>query len=117
VNLDDARRPASPDPLVVTPRRHGDRAVLEIAGELDLDSRTWLSTTAHSILEKPPRPAHLELDAVGIEFIDSGGLNTLLEIRERASRAGVTFQVTKASSQFRRVVDLAGLDNILSIST
>jgi anti-sigma B factor antagonist len=121
MNGDDPERrdgeASSSDLLVVSPHRVGDRAVLEIAGELDLDTRTLLVTTAQSILENPPRPAGLDIDATRIEFMDSSGLATLLHIREQASLADVPFRVTQTSSQFRRVVDLAGLNKYLSAVT
>jgi anti-sigma B factor antagonist len=104
------------DLFVVTPRRVDSRAVLEIAGELDLHGTTSLIAAAHAVLEEPPRPEGLDIDATGIEFIDSSGLATLLQVRERASSAGISFHVTGESTAFRRVVDLAGLNSFLSTS-
>jgi anti-sigma B factor antagonist len=105
-----------PDLLVVTPHRRGRRAVIEIAGELDLDGQGLLLSAAESALDQPPPPIRLDIDADGVEFMDSSGLAALLRIREKAELAEVTFHVTRASSEFRRVVDLAGLNKYLSLT-
>jgi anti-anti-sigma factor len=103
--------------FTVRARRSGDLAVLAIVGELDLDSQELLATTAQAVLEEPPPPARLEIDATGIEFVDSSGLATLLRIRERAGDADIPFGVSKSSLRFERVVSLAGLARYLSAAT
>jgi anti-anti-sigma factor len=104
------------DLFVVTPRRVEGRAVLEIAGELDLHGSTLLTATAQNLLDERPRPDALHVDASGIEFIDSSGLATLLQVRDRARSAGIAFHVTGGSTEFRRIVGLTGLDHLLSVS-
>jgi anti-sigma B factor antagonist len=104
------------DLFVVTPRRAAGRAVLEIAGELDLHGTTSMTTAAHALLDEVPPPGALAIDATGIEFIDSSGLAALLQIRERAGSAGIAFHVTGGSAEFRRIVGLTGLDRFLSVS-
>jgi anti-anti-sigma factor len=76
-----------------------------------------LTAAAHALLEEQPRPDALDIDATGIEFIDSSGLAALLQIRERADSVGIAFHVTGGSKEFRRIVGLTGLDRYLSIST
>lgn len=121
VRFDDEPRSCDQvgEPLLFTvrARRSGDLAVLAIVGELDLDSQELLATTAQAVLEEPPPPARLEIDATGIEFVDSSGLATLLRIREQAGDADIPFGVSKSSLRFERVVSLAGLDRYLSAAT
>jgi anti-sigma B factor antagonist len=117
---DDAEQPGDElyrnDLFVVTPRRAEGRAVLEIAGELDLHGTTLLTAAANTLLEERPRPDALDVDATGIEFIDSSGLAALLQVRDRAGSAGIAFHVTGGSTEFRRIVGLTGLDQLLSVA-
>lgn len=53
------------------------------------------------------------IEARGLEFIDSSGLQALMRAREAAGEAGVAFRVSDASPALRRLVELTGVSNLL----
>ncbi|MFE2587009.1 anti-sigma factor antagonist [Streptomyces sp. NPDC059378] len=60
----------------------GDRLVVTVAGELDLDCTQQLRRTLSHALEHAD--AGLELNLAGVAFCDCSALNVLLHIRRRA---------------------------------
>jgi anti-anti-sigma factor len=112
--------PQQPDALVdedevfgVSIRRVDDRAVVVMTGELDLDGSDQAISAARSALDAQPLPTSLEIDAGGLDFVDSSGIAALLSIRELAMAVDVPFAIAKASSPVRRVVDVTGLHDVL----
>jgi anti-anti-sigma factor len=54
------------------------------------------------------------LDLAEVTFIDSTGLSTLMDARGESDRNGWDFSVRHPSAAVRRVVELAGLEYVLS---
>lgn len=99
--------------LEISSRTVGRRAVIEIDGELDLAGTQLLRAAVHGALEDPDEVDRIDVDTTKVAFVDSAGLNLLLKLREDAARADIRFEVAAVSRQFRRVVELAGLDDVL----
>jgi anti-anti-sigma factor len=97
--------------LTVGIRREARSAVIELAGELDLHESGRLSAAVAEILTEGVEL--LELDATALTFIDSAGLRAILLARSGAADQGVTFLISGVSPQIRRVMEIAGAEDLL----
>jgi anti-sigma B factor antagonist len=97
--------------LVISTRREGSTAQLELDGELDLYSSPRLTSTVDELLES--LPAVIEIDASGLTFADSAGLRAFLVSQKDAEAAGVELRVTKVSEPLDRVLEMTGLRDVL----
>ncbi len=71
-------------PFSVEVQRHGDVAIVEPSGELDVAT----VQTLRAILEEIKSAGRLVLDLRGLSFIDSSGLHLLVALHQRAQRDG-----------------------------
>ena len=95
----------------MTSSRGGRRVVIELVGELDLDGAGRFGREVASMLEEPV--GVIEVDATELTFADSAGLRSLLLAREAAARSGAILCLGPVSRQVQRVIDLAGLGEVL----
>jgi anti-anti-sigma factor len=86
----------------------GDRSVLALAGELDIDSVGGLREQIQQRLSDG-RVRALTLDLSGLTFVDSSGLGLLLELRRLALSADVRFELANVPAGPARVIAIAGL--------
>lgn len=86
----------------------GDRSVLALTGELDIDSIGELRRQAEAQLEGG-QCRSLTMDMGGVTFIDSSGLGLLIELRRLALAADVSFEMVNVPSGPARVIAIAGL--------
>jgi anti-anti-sigma factor len=86
--------------IVVT----GDRACVQIAGELDMATATEVDRAVRDCLTCHPR--HLELDLDCLTFCDATGLRALRRARETAQAQGCSFQLTGITPHVRRIFAL-----------
>jgi anti-anti-sigma factor len=106
--------PTTHEVLAVSSRRDGRRVVVQLVGELDLHGSDRLSDEVAQALRDPIDV--LDLDARGLRFVDSAGLRALLLARGEAERKGVAFQLSEVTAPVNRVIDLAGLGDLLGPS-
>jgi anti-anti-sigma factor len=93
--------------------RDGADVTLFAVGHLDVDGGRRLRDRVEDLLTT--RPASITMEASGVTFMDSSGLAALLGARHAVlTEAGVPFRVMDPSAALRRVVEMAGFDNILS---
>jgi anti-sigma B factor antagonist len=85
--------------------------VVTIDGELDASGTAWFVACVSAVLER--RPASITIDASGLSFMDSSGLNSMLIARAAAEDADVPFHITQPSPALRRMVERTGLQNRL----
>lgn len=86
----------------------GDRSVLALTGELDIDSVGGLREQVQERLSSGGVRA-LTLDLSGLTFLDSSGLGLLLEMRRLALTADVAFELANVPTGPARVIAIAGL--------
>jgi stage II sporulation protein AA (anti-sigma F factor antagonist) len=106
--------PTTNEVLAVSSRRDGRRVVVQLVGELDLHGSDRLTDEVTQALSDPIDV--LDLDARGLRFVDSAGLRALLLARGEAERKGVSFQLSEVTPPVNRVIDLAGLGDLLGPS-
>lgn len=103
--------PRIADVLAVSSRREGRRIVVELVGELDLHGCDQLTTEVANVLRDPAE--EIEVDAGRLRFTDSAGLRAVLMARAEAGRSGVAFRLSQVSPSVGRVIDMAGLSDLL----
>jgi anti-sigma B factor antagonist len=100
--------------LTVDLTNDGDRSVLSLTGELDIDSVAELSRRAQDVLAGDSC-RELLIDLAGLTFIDSSGLGLLIELRRLALGKDVTFRIVNAQPGPARVIGIAGLTEIFGL--
>jgi anti-sigma B factor antagonist len=103
--------PRTSDLLRMSTGLAGSHASIILDGELDLSNRGQLLAYARNVLRHTS--GSLEIDASKLSFVDAAGVTALVDIRIDAERAGVPFRVGAASPTTRRVLAIAGVEDIL----
>jgi anti-sigma B factor antagonist len=100
-------------PLSVDVQPHGARTRVVLHGELDRSTAARLAAA----LEEAERtqPDCIDLDLAELEFIDAGGLRTILQAARRAQGDERTFVVSNPSPVVRRLFALTAIDRTVGI--
>jgi anti-anti-sigma factor len=102
--------PSSGD-FEVEVRPHGpDGVVLAPQGELDISTAPRVREALRAL---DPRPATLVIDLRGLTFLDTSGLQLVLEERQSAAESGRRLILVRGSAELHRLFELAGLDEHL----
>lgn len=88
--------------------------VVEIRGDLDLAGADKVLIAGKAGLSESP-PACLVLDLAAVDFVDSSGLGTLVELRNIAADTGGTLLLRHPSGRVRRLLELTALDAVFTI--
>jgi anti-sigma B factor antagonist len=88
----------------------GAEATIILGGELDLRSVDRFLACVRDVLEG--HPALIAVDARGVTFMDSSGLAALLHARSMSGHAEVPFRIGDASPMVRRLVGVAGVEEM-----
>ena len=100
--------------LAVHPERQDGRCLLRVSGELDLATVEVLRSAADDQFAAGD-VGDLEIDLAGLNFLDSSGLGTLLQIRSDALSRGATFHIGAVAPGVARVIEIAGLTSTFGI--
>jgi anti-sigma B factor antagonist len=103
--------PSSTEVLSISSRREGLSVVVELVGELDLHGSDRLANEVQQALSEPVEL--LEIDATLLTFADSAGLRAVLQARTDAERNGAAFRIRAVSPPVGRVIEIAGLGDLL----
>jgi anti-sigma B factor antagonist len=106
-----ARGTSSTDAFAVAMRYDHDVGTVRLAGELDLNGIEKLAATVDQLLDR--NVAAVRVDTSDLRFIDATGLAALVEAQAAARAAGARFQLRGTSAPVERVIDLAGLSEVL----
>jgi anti-anti-sigma factor len=91
---------------------HG-RACLAVAGEIDISNLDRLREAIFAILAEP-QVTGLTLDFGALDFIDSSGVEILMQAKQMADRRGVGFCLVNAHGKVQRVLAILGVDKVLA---
>ena len=91
---------------------HGVTTV-SVSGELDLATRRILDDALTSVEAEGERVKMILVDLRNVAFMDSSGLQTLLQAKERCGPSGPGLIVTAASPTVRRVFEVTGTEFLL----
>ncbi|AVV44380.1 STAS domain-containing protein [Streptomyces sp. ID05-04B] len=100
---------ATPGPDI-TVRTDGERVVVTVRGELDLDSAGLLGRALRAALDASADGIDLELD--GVVFCDCSALNVLLGVREEGLRQGRTVVLRSVGPAVERLLTLTGTGSL-----
>ncbi|MFE5889794.1 ANTAR domain-containing protein [Streptomyces sp. NPDC056462] len=110
VHYDGEPAAASSCPLVTTVRADGDRVMVKVSGELDLDSGERLQGVLREALNRSVRGIDLHLE--GVSFCDCSTLNILLNMRHFALEQGKTVAIHATSTAVDRLLSLTGTHSL-----
>jgi anti-sigma B factor antagonist len=96
-----------PQDFDVEVRRSGATAHIVLEGELDLESVPAVERLLERLREDQAR--HLVLDLRGLRFIDSSGLNLLLQLDAAARADGFDLSLVQGGRHVQHVFELTGL--------
>ncbi|MGV9563503.1 STAS domain-containing protein [Streptomyces sp. NPDC003480] len=100
--------------LTLTTQQHPDGTVITVAGEIDLNT---CSALARAALNVPLGGKTLRLEMSGVSFMDSTGLNLLLQLRGRLHAEGGRLVLTGLQDQAARLLHLTGTYDLLVSDT
>jgi anti-anti-sigma factor len=101
--------------LSIACRREGTEAVVVLAGELDLAGGDALEAAAARLVADGVDD--LSIQAEGVTFIDSSGLGGLLAARAIVIEAGGELRFGPTTDAVARVIELAGVTDLLGLAT
>ncbi|MDX3802769.1 anti-sigma factor antagonist [Streptomyces sp. AK04-3B] len=96
----------------ISVRTDGERVVVAVRGELDLDSTVPLERALGAALDAAEAGIDLELD--GVVFCDCSALNVLLGARERGLRQGRTVVLRSVGPAVERLLTLTGTGSLFA---
>jgi anti-anti-sigma factor len=86
--------------------------VVRLPPEVDLQTAPGVRDDLMSSLN---RCSHLVVDATGVDFMDSSGVNALVRAKERADRLGGSLHVVATGRAVCRVLALTQLSGVLGV--
>jgi anti-sigma B factor antagonist len=86
---------------------------VRLSGELDLAARPVVTEQVGGALAENADVERVTVDLGDVKFCDSSGLGALLDIRRAAEKRGATIVLRAPSVGVARVLDIAGIDEIL----
>jgi len=89
--------------------------VVAMPAEVDLATAPAVRDELLSTLNRDG--VHLVVDARGVEFMDSSGVNALVRARERATALDGSLHVVTASRAVRRVLEITALEDRVGLVT
>jgi anti-sigma B factor antagonist len=92
--------------LQLTTTRAAGRAVVRVAGEIDLYSAPTLFSHIVDVLRFGPQ--HLVVDLEEVSFIDSSGLNVLYRILKRARASDGSMRLVCSHTRIVRLFHISG---------
>jgi len=90
--------------------------IICVHGEIDCLTAPILETCLEQHLVTTPPLASLEVALVHTTFIGARAVTSLIAAMQVAQRRAVTFRVTGSSTRLLRVLDLAGVSELLAAS-
>lgn len=102
--------------LTVRVAQHGPVAVVEVAGDLDMDTTTALVDQAVELLGGGS-PALMMLDLAGVRFFGAAGVRALLELRDATGACGAGLVLRNPSPPVLSVLTIAGVTGMFQVET
>lgn len=95
----------------ITPQ--GKRIVLTLTGTVDLS----VTSEIKDAIQDEPKFGYsvIEVQGVDLDYIDSSAVALLLFIKRLAEQSGMAFEIAQLSSAAAKVIQLAGLADVLHV--
>lgn len=92
---------------------HDPTQLIQVVGRMDAKNAQKLMGECRAVLNAGHR--HLILELSQVQYINSAGLRLLVQLYNLARARGGTLEVANPSERVLRVMQLVGLDSILTI--
>ena len=99
--------------MKILTRKIGDNYVIELSGELDMETSVRFRDELHSILKI--RPQKVIIDLEGVVYMDSSGIATLIEGYKISCKNDIVFVLVGVKEKVKRVFELASLIDFFKI--
>jgi anti-sigma B factor antagonist len=100
-----------PGSLTITVAEQGTTTTISLQGEWDLAQQRAMRTAISDVLERSPECVVLDLSC--LEFIDSTGLQGVIELHQRSVQQQARLVIVPGSGQVQRAFELVGLSERL----
>lgn len=94
-------------------RHEADKALVTLAGEIDIGTAPRLTAAVEEALES--NPVRVELDMSGVTFCDSQGLGTLVVLNRTATRSRSVLVLAELTDFLDRLLHVTGLHQAFTI--
>jgi anti-anti-sigma factor len=98
--------------LTVEPTSETDPFTVRVTGVLDMGSAGAFLQRTVALLDEHT-PDALVLSVEDLEFVDSSGLRSFLEIREETRRRDIPLHLRHATTATQKLLEMVGLDETL----
>jgi len=95
-------------------REEGDRLIIHVEGEVDLDVAPRLWREIEKALRKS---SNVGVELCDVVYIDSSGVAALVQGLKEARHRHARFALLEPSQRVRAVLELAQLDQVFNIET
>jgi anti-anti-sigma factor len=96
-----------------TTDRHGDTALVQLAGELDVAQAPVLTEELDRLLDSTLET--MVIDLRGLTFIDSSGLRVAVRMDRACRDSGVQLLIVRGCEAVHNVLCMTGMDKILPL--
>lgn len=96
--------------LIITAERLDNRAVLRFDGDLALETVDQLTDVVGQLT---PLPRFVEIDCLALRFVDSTGVNTLLQVVLGWKQQGASVSLVRLGEEIHEMLDLLGFFEVL----
>jgi len=109
----DRKRPAvnAEPPRIRTTTTTEHDYIVRVSGDLGWPFATTLSDACQ--FDTPEQARRIVVDLAKVTFLDSTGLAALVRCRQEADRRGIGFAVVHPTYLCRRLIEVAGLSDML----
>jgi anti-anti-sigma factor len=97
----------------VEARVEGDRAIVAVRGDFDLQVAERVVAEIEKVEERAP--ALLVIDLSRLSFLDSSGMGVIAAAQARAVEAGRRIVLVKPPYSVRRAFELSGFDEVIEV--
>jgi len=108
---DRAGHAANADHLRARVSHSADRVTVVLSGDLDRLTGPTVLDLVERVSEHPV--GRIDIDLTHVEFLDLGGIRTLLRAHQRAARYGISMVVCHPRHHIRWLLDITGAGEVL----
>ena len=101
--------------LSISVQDHDDRAMIQLAGEVDLATCPQLRAVLVELIDTGLHQLTIDLDQVS--FLDCAGIGVLVDARRRVKQHGGCLNLVRPKPFVLRVLTLTGMTTVLPIDT
>ncbi len=88
-------------------------AVVDVAGEIDLNCSIAFQKSLLELLEQ--RPQRVVINLKDVSYMDSSGVASLVKLLSRVRKGGVSLHLVGLSDRVRSVFEITRLDSVFNI--